>query len=350
MVEEPKKTPFTEVGLAAHSDEGGVGVAALPNRLARYSKAHQRAVSMADYCTTKDSKLAHKLNHCGHWLQFNHYYTVDQLKLANADFCKKHLLCPLCAIRRGQKYLDSYAPKVAQVISEQPTLKAYMVTLTVKNMDDLAERLSHLRKAMGKMTQARRSHLSNPQKNPHVEFAKAVGGVHSIEIKRGKNSQKWHPHVHMIWLCHSKPSEQALKSEWKHWTGDSDQVNVTEFYGEDALIDGFMEVFKYALKFSDMELEDNWHAFEVCRGKRLIGSFGALRGVEVPDDLTDELLDSLPFTELIFKWGLHVGYTLVHYANYQPNKPSELVFANHSNSGGGVWAAGPMETQNKGIP
>lgn len=327
MVEEPKKTPLSEVILAESSEQGGVGVAALPIRLARYSKAHQRAVSMADYCTPLDAKLAAKLTHCGHWLLFHHYYTVDQLKLANADFCKKHLLCPLCAIRRGQKYLEAYSAKVAQVIEKQPGLKAYMVTLTVKNTDDLPERLKHLRSAMKKMTQARRDFLKAPLKNTFVEFAKAVGGVHSIEVKRGANSQKWHPHVHMIWLCHEAPSEKALKSEWKRWTGDSDQVNVTEFYGSESLIDGFMEVFKYALKFSDMELDDNWHAFEVCKGKRLIGSFGALRGVEVPDDLTDELLDALPFNELIFKWGWHVGYTLMQYTKHEPNKAHETVFS-----------------------
>lgn len=266
---------------------------------------------MADYCTPIDPNLAKKLTHCGHWLSFNHYYTVDKLKLTSADFCKKHLLCPLCAIRRGQKYLESYSAKVHQVFEQSPGLKAYMVTLTVRNTDDLTERLSHLRRGMESMTAARRRYLSAPQKNPRVEFSKAIGGVHSIEVKRGANSQKWHPHVHMIWLCHEAPDQSALKSEWKSWTGDSDQVNVTEFYGDQSLVEGFMEVFKYALKFSDMELEDNWHAYEVCRKKRLIGSFGALRGVEVPDDLTDEPLDDLPFLQLIYRWFANAGYSLM---------------------------------------
>lgn len=311
MVEEPKKTPLSESFLAERSEQGGDGIAALPRRLDRYDTAHKRAVSMADYCTSMDPNLSKKLTHCGHWLAFNHYYTVDKLKLAAADFCKKHLLCPLCAIRRGQKYLEAYSGKVAQVISEQPGLKAYMVTLTVRNTDDLPERLKHLRDAMQLMSAARRRYRSAPHKNPAVEFSKAVGGVHSIEVKRGSNSQKWHPHVHMIWLCHEAPDEAALKSEWKAWTGDSDQVNVTPFYGDQSMVDGFMEVFKYALKFSDMELDDNWHAFEVCRNKRLIGSFGALRGVEVSDDLTDTPLDGLPFMQLIYQWYSKAGYSLM---------------------------------------
>ena len=59
-------------------------------------------------------------------------------------------------------------------------------------------------------------------------------------------------------------------------------------YGE---IDGFLETFKYALKFSDLELSDNLHAYKTLKGKRLINSFGALRGVEVPEELTDDDLD-----------------------------------------------------------
>ena len=52
-------------------------------------------------------------------------------------------------------------------------------------------------------------------------------------------------------------------------------------YGE---IDGFLETFKYALKFSDLPLQDNWEAYKTLKGKRLINSFGVLRGVEVPEE------------------------------------------------------------------
>ena len=52
-----------------------------------------------------------------------------------------------------------------------------------------------------------------------------------------------------------------------------------------------MEVFKYALKFSDMELADNWEAFQTLKAKRLVDNFGLFRGVQVPDDLTDDDID-----------------------------------------------------------
>jgi len=105
MVEATKKNPQTEEALAGDSELGTDGVAALPTKLDRYGRAHQRALRMAHYATEKgERKLAAKLEHFGHWLVFRHYYTVDKVRLHAADFCKKHTLCPLCAIRRGAKY------------------------------------------------------------------------------------------------------------------------------------------------------------------------------------------------------------------------------------------------------
>lgn len=311
MVDRPKKNPLSEEILAEDSGQGTDGVAALPTRLDRYARAHQRALRMSDYAAEKgESKVAGKLSHCGHWLVFRHYFTVDKVRLHAADFCKNHLLCPLCAIRRGAKYLKAYMDKLEVVMGEHQGLKAYMVTVTVKDGPELGERFTHLRKAMKSMTQARRSYLSNPAKNPHVEFAKALGGVHSIEAKRGANSGQWHPHAHMVWLCHEEPDQAKLAEEWQAWTGDSFIVDVRPFYDQDDVVSGFLEVFKYALKFSELPLADNWDAWQTLSGKRLVDSFGVLRGVEVPDELTDEPLEDLPYVELFYRWMDRAGYGL----------------------------------------
>ena len=93
MVKRPKENPLTECILADSSEQGVQGVAALPHRLNRYGRAHQRALHMGDYAEqTGACHLAMKLRRCGHWLVFRHYYTVDSLRLHKADFCKKHLL------------------------------------------------------------------------------------------------------------------------------------------------------------------------------------------------------------------------------------------------------------------
>jgi hypothetical protein len=73
---------------------------------------------------------------------------------------------------------------------------------------------------------------------------------------------------------------------------------------------GFLEVFKYALKFSDMQPADTWQAFQVLRGRRLVGSAGLFRGIEIPEQLTDEPLDDLPYVELFYRYLRGTGYTL----------------------------------------
>lgn len=308
MDRQAKENPLSEGILADSSEQGADGVAALPNRLGRYAVAHQRALQMADYAANLgEKKLAQKLAHCGHWLVFRHYYTVDTVRLHAADFCKKHLLCPLCAIRRGTKYLKAYMGKLNTVQAENPGLQAYMVTVTVKDGPELLERFQHLRGAMHRMTQARRDYLKAPAKNRHVEFAKAVGGVHSIEAKRGENSGLWHPHAHMVWLCHEAPDAEKLSREWLGWTGDSFIVDVRPFRQAD-IASGFAEVFKYALKFSELPLQDNWDAFETLSNKRLVDPFGCLRGVEVSEDFTDDALsDDLPYMELFYRFFARAG-------------------------------------------
>ena len=150
----------------------------------------------------------------------------------------------------------------------------------------------------------------------HAGKIHLLGGVHSIEAKRGKNSGLWHPHAHMIWLCHEEPAQAKLSQEWKDWTGDSFIVDVRPFHDQEDVVSGFMEVFKYALKFSELPLDDNWDAYEQLSGKRLVDAFGLLRGVEISDELTDEpILDELPYIELFYQWMNRAGYSLMKTTN-----------------------------------
>ena len=308
-----EKSPVSAV-LA--DSETGLGFESLQHRLQRYGAGKTRALDMADYITentkskwddrkrnTETGKLAAKLSNCADFLIFKRYLTVDEVRLHAANFCKKHLLCPFCAMRRGTKYLQAYKDKLDVVLQENPKIRAYMVTLTVKDGESLQERFAHLRAALKKYRKQRQNALNGQRR---VEFAKALGGVHSIEIKRGKNSGLWHPHVHMIWLCQEVPNASQLSREWLELTGDSYIVDVREFYG-DSVVDGFLEVFKYALKFSDMPLADNWEAYQLLKEKRLVDNFGLLRGVKVPEELTDEDIDE-DFVYMLYYFARNSGY------------------------------------------
>jgi hypothetical protein len=315
-----EKSPVSAV-LA--DSETGLGFESLQSRLQRYGAGKTRALDMAKYITefydikqnsvgrpSENKKLATKLEGCANYLVFKRYLSVDEVRLHAANFCKKHLLCPFCAMRRGAKYLQVYKQRLDVVLQENPKLRAFMVTLTVKDGENLLERFTHLRKALKKYQEQRRNALKGQRQ---VEYAKALGGVMSIEIKRGKNSGLWHPHVHMIWLCENVPIASQLSKEWLELTGDSYIVDVREFYGE-SVVDGFLEVFKYALKFSDMELADNWEAFQTLKAKRLVDNFGLFRGVQVPDDLTDDDIDD-EYILLLYRFIRGSGFNFVGQGN-----------------------------------
>ena len=130
----------------------------------------------------------------------------------------------------------------------------------------------------------------------------------TLEVtNRGKG---WHPHAHMLVLLDRYVDQKALSREWKQITGDSFVVGITRLDPDAQPIEAFVEVFKYALKFSDLSPDQVWHAASTLRGQRLLFSLGCFRGVDVPDELTDPELEGLPFYEYFYRYLEGVGYSL----------------------------------------
>lgn len=298
------------------------GIEALPRRVSRYGQAKAQALDVAEYIGTVIKMgtpspvrgrpgepgvpnlrtLARRVSECGDYLAFRHYFTVDQVRLRAASFCKKHLLCPLCAIRRGAKALQAYLPRYDHVRASRADLRPFLVTLTVKDGPDLAERFRHLHNAQRELWKRR-------QRGRGSSLDRVEGAVWSYEVKRGTGSGEWHPHLHMVALAAEQPDQAALAAEWRAVTCDSFIVDVRPIDQADPA-SGFLEVFKYALKFSTMAPADTFEAFRILSGRRLIGSAGLFRGIEVPDELTDEPLEGLPFVELFFRYLAGRGYSL----------------------------------------
>ena len=297
------------------------GIEALPKRVDRYGKAKRTALDIANSIVEHAEsnpggkadallKRADRLATCGDYLVFAHYYTVDEVRLHGARLCMQHLLCPLCAIRRGAKALKSYLDRWECIRVEKPLLRPFMVTLTVKDGPDLAERFKHLHKAQHELW--KRRHRKRGSSLDGVE-----GAVWSYEFKRGKNSGLWHPHLHMIALAENMPDAVQLAAEWRNITGDSYIVDVRPISQEDPA-SGFVEVFKYAVKFSDQPKEDTIHAFEILKGKRLLASAGCFRGVKEPTNLGDETddLEGLPYVRLFYRF--HMAFTAYSLENNPP--------------------------------
>ena len=297
-----KKTPVNSTNLAGGEFTGADEARLLGERIARYGVAHARSQAMLEHLREAPShasiKTAAGLATCGNYLHFREYFTVGKVRLHSASFCRQHLVCPLCAIRRGAKALGAYLTRWQVLQQDRPDLRPYLLTLTVKNGDDLEERQAHLSKSLRKLLTHRRHFNGGIPRAPWTELCKAEGAVYTLELtNKGKG---WHPHCHMIVLATSQPSQTDLSAEWHKITGDSMVVDCRPILGDP--VEGFMEVFKYAVKFSDLTLADNWHAAQILKGKRLLNSLGLFRGVDIPESMLDEPLDGLPYLDRFYRY------------------------------------------------
>lgn len=106
-----------------------------------------------------------------------------------------------------------------------------------------------------------------------------VGGAAFCEIKVGKNSGMWHPHLHIL-VEGSYLNQRQLSAEWYAVTGDSFIVDVRECSDPEGRA---RYVTKYVTKPASSEVfETNDRLDEfLCamKGRRLCFTFGTWRGV-----------------------------------------------------------------------
>lgn len=293
------------------------------NRIAKYSGLKKRSLEMRDYLTDLSNEIpsvladggrnihsereeakrvSSEISGCANYLVFHNYYTVDQLRLSKVITCKKHLLCPFCAARRAAKQVEKNGDRIRDVLENNKNLIPVMITLTVKNGDDLNERFEHIKKSFKKLQEKRRDALRGKTES---EFTKVKGSMFSYEVTNKGNG--WHPHIHMIALLDQYIDQSKLSKEWESITKDSKIVDIRKITSKTGttldISDALLEVFKYAVKFHDLDLELTWEAYRSLKGKRLLGSFGNLYGsTSEPETLLDELLNDLPYVEMFYTY------------------------------------------------
>lgn len=320
--------------LAGEISEAFDEVQKLPSRLDRLGKARGASDKTIQYGQSflngeRDTNefllsdlgpVLRKMEECGQWLSFRHYYLVDRVRLANIHTCQIPLLCQFCAILRAAKQLRAYFERFNILMLQHPHLKPYLLTLTVANGEDLEERLKHLQDSFKIYCNRRRTYFKNGR--GFNELCKVEGAVFTYEVTCSQKDLSWHPHIHMIVLVNPnnpidfpyngseiKKKKSKLSKEWHSITGDSFIVDCRPL--SENPIDGFLEVFKYTLKFSEMHDWDKLRAYFTLRGKRLMGSFGLFRGVKVPENETDEMPADQPYIEMIYRY-TNNGYEIFH--------------------------------------
>jgi hypothetical protein len=215
----------------------------------------------------------------------------------------------------------------------------YLLTLTVKDGPDLRERFEHLRKAVSDLVASRRK-----KGGRYSPIGSVQAGFGSIEIVRGKGSGLWHVHMHALVFSEGPlpvvPDGtgawrfDALSEWWHKRTGDSfivechpvvgswspearespesDELSLADpgaASGELSPLGAICEVCKYAVKLGSLSPEDRLLVWRCMAGRRLVSSFGLLRGKLVDDEAPD--LGSLAvFMEWWYRY-CHGHYRLV---------------------------------------
>ena len=306
--------------IAVTSDylpEGGT----LAQRIAKYERAKLQSLRMLNFLEEELRKCSPVgdcrgaslkkqvglLRACGTWLHFAYYFGwledgfKDEYRLIRANFCDQHMLCNFCAVRRSIQKLNAYLKLYRYIMQIKPYLMPFLITLTVKNGPDLAERFEHIQKSFRALQDKRRLYLSRPKRNPFTQLAKVKAGVGGYEDTYNWDTEEHHVHIHLIGLCDGIPAHKPLSDEWRAITKDSFIVDIRPFDDINNPESAFKEVFKYVLKFSTMPLDVNYHASQVLAGRRLLISFGDFWGTKVPDQLTDEPLE-MEHVDFYFEW------------------------------------------------
>lgn len=294
-----KEKPLEPSQLGGTEELGVDALADIGQKIKRYGTAKARNRAMAGFLVSLVGQVAsgHKhpyrrlsdaLYDCASWMEWRHYPETGDTRVHRASLCKKHLLCPVCAIRRGAKNLAKYHEK-ALLLADSHDF--YAMALTVKNGPDLYERYLHLKHSFKR--------LRTRGRDGSGVWSGVDGAIWSTEFTHSKETG-WHPHLHLLIavpkgsapIRYGKGSQLAL--DWESVTGDSFITHVGSNLADSGdLAGGLCEVLKYALKFGDLDLVSNLEAYEALRGKRLLQSSGCFFGLELPesDDLLDEPLD-----------------------------------------------------------
>lgn len=263
---------------------------------------------------------ADRLGKCGLWVMYFHYLSHPEqpLLVQSGKFCRQPLLCSWCAMGRGARIARRITERSLQRLIECPELVPYLGTLTLRNGESLVERFEALTGAI-RLAMQRRKNFEKGLRGSTL-LGLFDGGSLCVEVKRGKGSGLWHPHVHFVALGRRGLTVHDIRKEWAELLGQehaSVSLDVVKQYsefvqaGEDLhdckklLRDKFSEVCKYPLKFGDLTPSDRIEAFAVLQRRHLVRSFGSFRGIDVSDEVTDSSPDEMKdysYLQRIARW------------------------------------------------
>lgn len=130
---------------------------------------------------------------CGTYIEF------DELgDIVGANFCKDKL-CPICQWRKSRKVFGEIMRIQKEI--ENYTDNFAMLTLTLKNTDELSSGISHILSAFYNFS------------NDRTFKKKTLGYIRTLEITYNQKTAQWHPHLHIIVALTENYFEDMITTE-----------------------------------------------------------------------------------------------------------------------------------------
>lgn len=185
------------------------------------------------------------------------------------DSCRDRW-CPMCA---GQK--AKYAKDQTEIYIKSLTAPRFL-TLTLRNNEsDLKTQVSFLQQSF-----ARLRSRAYWKKN-------VTGGIWFLQVKRGKNSGCWHPHLHIL-IDGNYLEKGRLSALWELVTYGSPIIDIRRVHDAESAASYVARYTARPAALADMPIDDRMEVIESLFKKRLSGTFGTGKTVTLtPPKIVD---------------------------------------------------------------
>ncbi len=268
--------------------------------IAKFTKSQELKAKIIPYLlehypqVLRNPNRKQRMRECCNMIAFRRYLDTGNVQLVSSNFCKYDRICIACATKRAMRMIK----KFSQGIEENwlYSKKWYYIVLTIshKEWDKLSDLMDRLMLYKEKLARAYRNSKRDNQKSKSF-FTQFDGMVMSIEIAH-KWKNGWHPHINILACSNNDiPTEskfvkwntnQQLLDEWKEITSGTSYIHnirPIEVKKDHFSRSGIGEVFKYAIKFSDLSMEQlaevmvNQHKHKY----RFFATYGIFRGWKI---------------------------------------------------------------------
>lgn len=226
-----------------------------------------------------------KILECGRIIQG--YVSDEGFRVAGGDFCGQSRICRFCGQRRSTRIYSGYLPVVRELAKK---FKVWRVNLSVENTWSLETSLFPLMDGWDRLIKRLRDDRLRENR------FKVVGGIGSVEIKRGRNSGQWHPHVHNLIFTErnmrgfnvTHEGSDNLRSMCSSCMRQPSVVWVQECRDERGVQKGAADTLKYDVKLASLPASDAFMVWKTCQEMRLLRSFGICWGLKGQHELERE--------------------------------------------------------------